>query len=262
MKIRFSHKLVAFLLLLILPVFVMKKYTLLKHTSRGMFEKQDISSNANYQLNDKKIYVIAIDNVAFDEKLVNSILEQNYVNFSIEFLTFNQNDKEKIQSLIKSENSKRKIDFSYCQDNKDLIKKFHKYVSSLEDDNIVVYLGSNNYLANKRVLESINDVYKTENVYLCFGQYIEAQTDKKGIVAPFSSRKEWSLKKTQKSFWLQSYMKIFYAGLYKQLNLKEIEIAQFDNIEEFLSYNMQPIAEMSKKHIRFIPEVLYIHNEK
>lgn len=259
MKIRFAHKLIAFLLLLILPVFVMKRYTLLKHTTRGKFEKQDISLNSNYQLNDKKFHIIAIDNDSFNEKIINSILDQNYTNFAIELLGFNQSDKEKIQSLIKLESNKRKVDFAYCSDNKDLIKKFHKYVSSLDDDCVVVYLGSNNYLANKRVLENINDIYKTENVYLCFGQYSENEVDKKAMAQSFTPRKEWSLKKKQKSFWLQSYVKIFYAGLYKQLNLKESELTQFDNIEDFLTYNMQPIAEMSKKHIRFIPEVLYIH---
>ncbi len=260
MKIRFSHRLLAFLLLLVLPVFVMKRYTLLKHTSRGKFEKHELMTQEVHAQKDKMFRIILADESQFDENIVKSILDQSYHHFSLTYLTFFQEDKIKLKNLADEYHlNKKQVDVVICTNQQEMIQSCHHVINQAQDDDIVVYLGSTNYLANKRALSQINEIYKTENVFLCFTQYIEERTDKKGAQIPFTTRKEWSTKKTQKHFWLQSYVKVFYAGLYKQLNFQAQDFSEFISIDEFMNDQLKPVAELSKKHIRFIPEVLYIH---
>ncbi len=260
MKIRFAHRLITFLLLLILPVFVMKRYTLLKHTSRGKFDKHELMTTEILTYSDKMFRVILTDESHFDENTVKSIFDQNYPNFALTYITFFPEDSAKLKQLADSyQLSKKQMDVVVCENQQEMIEAFHKVISASQDEDVVMYLGSSNYLASKKALSQINDIYKTENVFLCFTQYIEERTDKKGNQIPFTTRKEWSTKKMQKHFWLQSYVKVFYAGLYKQLNLQFSEFADYLTLDEYVNYQLKPIAELSKKHIRFIPEVLYIH---
>lgn len=261
MKISFAHRLVAFLLLLILPVFVMKRYTLLKYTSRAKFDHVSTLMDDSHRQNEKAIKVITVDTDHLNIKTIESVFKQNYSNYKILVLSSIEEDREKVKQVATRAKETQHIHYSYCEDQFDLIRKFHQYVLSLKDDEIVMYLGENNYLADEHVFSMLNDIYTSENIYLCFGQYKFENTEELGISLPLHSRREWNLKKTQQLFWLKSPVKVFYAGLYKQLFLDEKDLATFTTFNSFINHQMRPMAELSKRNIRFVSDIMYVHSD-
>lgn len=189
------------------------------------------------------------------EQNISSILEQTYENYRIIFLE-TQNVKpftNILKTLAAKENKSHLLQVLSFDEQIPSMKCFQKALDSIKNDEIVIQLECNDWLANNLVLTKLNQIYTTsEETWLTYSQYLEYPSYQKGVVDPYL-KKLLRNRHTRKIPWLSSPLKTYYAGLFKQIN------SQSTN-PQTLDLYLLPLAEYSKNHIRFIEDPLYIHN--
>lgn len=242
------QKLIALILILIIPVFLLSNYTILKSKKNvSSTFASDFIHQAPIEIVKSFVFILPVtDEHAISNRTLSSIFSQTYENYRIILIdgTF---DKENLNSVYKLAH----------QHNKDYLlsvlrdepNSFYHAIHSCRDDEIIVQMNTDDWLAHESVLERINQVYSNENVWLAYSQYLEYPSLKKGRARSSIKR---ALKKPTASQmpWVSSSFKTYYAGLFKQIKAEDALLDAF----------MVPLVEMSEMHIRFIDDVLYVHS--
>jgi len=231
------HKLLLLALILILPVFVLMNYSLLRSKKNvAMGFTSDFAQQTPVEVEKSFVIILCVDQ-SISEKTLNSFFEQSYDNYRI-LLIDNMQDQRVIQEIYQAAYRYNKEQLlSILQGDSDSL--YHA-VHSCRDDEIVLQMDASDWLSHEHVLERINQIYANENVWLAYSQYLEYPSWTKGKAKPF-------LKKTLRKPlaaelpWFSSPFKTYYAGLFKQAD------------------SIVALIEMSDKHIRFIEDPLYVH---
>jgi hypothetical protein len=196
------------------------------------------------------------------EQNIQSILDQKYESYRIVLME---------TDLIKSETSKiRQMVAKACKGHLLQIVSFEEKLPSIEsfwltlqtikNDEIVIQIESNDWLLNDLVLSKLNQIYsQSKEIWLTYSEFLEYPSYQKGSIDPYV-KKMLRNRKEKKIPWITAPLKIYYAGLFKEMShqksLNYKKPVDINNLEFFF----KPLAEYSKHHIRFIQEVLYVHN--
>ena len=132
-------------------------------------------------------------------------------------------------------------------------------VHSCDDDEIVLIVDGDDWLARNDVLEILYGVYSDPNVWLTYGQL---QRYPSGVIGTCHEIPEEVIKSNSfRSYpWTSSHLRTFYAWLYKRIKMEDIMFkGKFVPVCGDVAI-MFPMLEMAGTHSRFIPEVLYIYN--
>jgi hypothetical protein len=137
-----------------------------------------------------------------------------------------------------------------------VLANIFRAVQTLADDEIVVILQGEDWLAHEWVLQRLNSYYANPDLWLTFGQYKDFPTYQTGVCQEF---KEGSLRNQP---FTAMHLKTFYAGLFKQVRESDfISGGKFLPACSEMAY-MIPMLELAKGHVHFIPEILYIANRQ
>lgn len=236
-------------------------------------------NNAHLQTNliEQPIVVVicSYNNGKWSKNTLDSIFSQEYNNFRVIIVDdcSTDNNVEIIQTYIDEHNLASRITFIQNETRRRKLFNLYRVLYECNDDEIVFMVDGDDSIADPGVLAYINNMYKDENVWFTYGQYLNV---------PASQAIQWGHKEMgycravpkhiQRRQEYRSYSFIymhprsFRAWLFKLVKLEDL-IA--DNISGFegdfypASNDVAmyfPMVEMAHTHIRFIPEILYIRN--
>ncbi len=219
-----------------------------------------------FVVTEQKPFVIitpSFNNSKWCEKNLASVFEQTYDNYRLIYIDDCSTDgtADKVQEIINRLWKADKVQLIRNKVNKGAMENFYHAVHSCSDQEIVVCLDGDDWLAHDKVLERLNEFYAHPDVWLAYGGYREYPSYNKGCYSKkFSS---WVINHNnfRNHPWQTSHIRTFYAGLFKQIKLQDLfKDGKFVATSCDVAM-MIPMLEMAGKRIFFIKkDIFYIYN--
>lgn len=195
------------------------------------------------------------------EQNIKSVFDQNYLNFRVIFVDDKSTDQtfEKVKNFVEKNNLQNHITLIKNKKRLGAAANYYNAIHTCEDNEIVVCLEGDDWLSHEEVLSKINSTYANPDTWMAYSDFLNYPSYRSGISEPVN--KDVILKKGYRSHkWVCSQLKTFYAGLFKKIKLQD-----FFYEGKFLAFRwdwpaMFAMMEMAHEHIKYIPDVLLIHN--
>ena len=211
---------------------------------------------------EKKIVVVitSYNNEKYCRRNLTSVFKQNYSNYRIIYVNdcSSDNTLEKAQSFINNYNQNHRTLLIHNKARLKAMENYYNAIHLCDDDEIIVILDGDDWLAHNDVLKIINYVYSTSDTWITYGQFKPARGCWSGWCRPLTC--------TQTQFrttsWVTSHLRTFYAKLFKKIKIEDF---YYNNkfVEVACDIAMMfPMVEMAWGHVRFIPNILYIYNNE
>lgn len=197
------------------------------------------------------VVVIGHNNGAYLEKSLRSALSQNYNQYRVVYIDDGSSDgsADLARDLVQDK------EFIANGEPIGILSNLSRVVGECRDDEIVVVLRGDDWLAHEWVLSRLNQYYANADLWVATGKFCEYP--EYNIATTLTIKKDKPLREQPFS---SRGLKSFYAGLFKQIN--QGDFVQGDEpfqAAEDLAY-MMPLLEMAGKHAAHIDEVLYVAN--
>lgn len=259
----FQKGLTLFFLMLV-PIFIAMNFSIIRSKKTFHLDYSSDFVPVDEVFSEKSFVFIVplIENKKACEHNFASILGQKYDNYRIVLIeTPKTTPIAKELLLVASKHAKRHlITRIKSEREKPPLQTFKEAVESLRDDEIVVQINPNDWLAHENALQKLNRIYTSSGeVWLAYSQYLEYPSYRKGKLKPYLKRMLRN-RDPRKIPWLSSHFKTYYAGLFKQIRKDDSFMQSQVLEEESLDLYLLPMVELSKNHIRYVDDILYIHN--
>ena len=251
------QKLFILLMLIVLPVFIIKRHNIFR--DRTAYQAQKLTQQV-VEIADKHIVVvIPISSHAPDsDKCLKSILSQNYPNYRLLFIDVDHNSQiqSELQTLFTNVRNELNENGQNQFPNYTVSRNYFDAIHSLADDDIVFHIESNSWLMNNSIFERIARIFTNSDIWLAYSPYIDYPTQSPKLDHSKKGEKWWKLH-VRKSEWLSSPVKIYYAGLFKQMKITSPK-GMHPRIQ--LNVFLTPLVEKAKRHITYIKDSLYYND--
>jgi len=234
------------------------------HLSR---EEHRITRNlhAKYPVTEQKSFVVVIasyNNEIYCEKNLLSVFDQTYKNFRVIYIDDCSTDKtyEKVEKFIKDHRIEDKVTLIHNTERRLKLANLYKAYVSCRNDEIIVCLDGDDWLAHENVLKDVNHFYQNPDVWLTYSMAINhPKYEKKDGVC--ISDKDLINNNIRDIPFCISMLRTFYAGLFKMIKLKDfLYKGKFLPSADDFAF-MVPMIEMAPTHSLFIPDIQYIIND-
>lgn len=209
------------------------------------------------------IIVPSYNNEKWYQKNLDSVFSQNYQNYRLVYINDASTDNtySLVKDYIKKNNQEHKVTLIKNPTRQGSLANQYNAIHSCNDNDIIIILDGDDWLANPNVLKYINGIYKDNDVWLTYGhcRHYPSGALAQGRPMPDEVIKNSSFRTV---FPMPFYhLRTFYAWLFKKIKKKDL----LDSSGNFFAMSgdvatMMPMVEMAKNHFMFISEVLYIHN--
>lgn len=209
------------------------------------------------------VIVPSFNNEVWYEKNLDSLFTQNYSNYRVIYIDDCSTDgtKQLVEKYFNEHNLWGKCTFIHNEKNCGALHNYYRAIHSCADDEIVVTVDGDDWLAHKNVLKKLNECYQEEDIWLTYGQFKYSKTGNQEYNGKYSKKviKENQFRSIK---WKASHLRTFYAGLFKKIALKDLLFhGKFASVAWDIFF-MLPMLEMAGKHHRCIREVLYVYNNE
>lgn len=244
----------------------------------GIFSSLSLFSvNKNSELNIAKkynkidsfrkfvVFVPSYNNEAFCKKNLESIFNQTYKNYRVVYFDDKSTDStyQKVCEIVANSGMVGRTTIVRNLKNQKNLKNLYDCVHDhCLDDEIVVNLDGDDFFAHVNVLKNLNAYYQPDDVWMTWGNYKHWSTDRLGEHAAPIKKTTLKLGTVRSRPYCYSHLKTFYAALFKKVKKEHLMYkGKFIQLAPDLP-TMLPLIEMSSTHAYFIPEVLYIYNDR
>jgi len=194
---------------------------------------------------------------------VKSVKKQNYdnyVHYLIDDLS-TDNTTDKIEALSKDTD---KIFLVKNTEKKYALKNIHDTLQSIDiaDNDIVVILDGDDWLASSDVLERINKEYQETNCIMTYGSYVEYPSLERGKFAKKIPNQIIEQRSYRRHQWMSSHLRTFRHKLWKRIDRKDFineETGNFVKAAWDLAF-VFPMLEMAGHRAHYIKDILYMYN--
>lgn len=214
-------------------------------------------------LNDRKFVIVipSYKNSKWCDKNIISALNQDYDKYRIIFTDDCSPDDtfEKVSNIVNASPKQDKVKLIKNFKRLGAFENLYNMITSCDDDEIILTLDGDDWLAHPDVLSKLNEVYRKEDVWMTYGQYKNHPDGQTGISEqiPGSVIDSNSFRSYR---WCASHLRTFYAWLFKRIELEDLKYkGEFMKSAWDLTMII-PMLEMSGKRSRFISDILYIYN--
>ncbi len=254
------HKVLTVFFILIVPVFILTNFSLLR-SRRDLSCQMSIDCFSNEKDLSLKSFVFLLygegDESTYEQNL-HSILTQSYDQFRVIYFLHKKDAKflEKLQQMATVAGKKERISFVHIETPLPTIDILRKTIESCKNEEVVVQLPINDWLAHENVLSLLNNVYaNSEEIWLTYSPYLKHPSYQKSPLPSYLK----SFFSTPKSPFLSSAFKTYYAGLFKQINPDFKTTHRKPLLSDSLDLYMVPMVDNAKAHIHFVKDALYVH---
>ncbi|MCL5875976.1 MAG: glycosyltransferase family 2 protein [Candidatus Dependentiae bacterium] len=191
-----------------------------------------------------------------------SALEQKYDNYRVMYIDDCSTDRtgELITEIADNHPSRDKLTIQTNATRRGALANLYDAIHSCPDKAIIVTLDGDDWFANDRVLERLNQAYADSDVWMTYGSYISW---------PQNSRDPWIhplpasviVANSYRSYqWVTTHLRTFYARLFKMVKKEDLlHNGEFFQMTWDMAF-MFPMLEMAKGHAHYIDDILYIYN--
>lgn len=222
-----------------------------------------------YEMADNTQFVIIAsgkNNQDWMDRHLKSVLVQNYKNYLYFYLNDNGTDdtiniynklvkKDDRFNIINNIDKEKTADFN----TKIRLELFKN--SNFSDEAVFVHLDGDDWFFSTDVLEYLNDVYKEEDVWLTYGNFIEYPSGLKSSIITEYSPTVVQNKLYRKDAWRASHLKTF-----KKKIAKNLEVSDFLAGDSLTFVGDQaimfPMLEMANGKHKCLKKILYVYNRK
>lgn len=247
------QKVLAVLILILIPAFIIKEYKHLTLVKKGEVFSEGYKFSYDFTKDEKKSLVVTLYHQKMSAIYKNNfekILAQEYDKFRIIYFYEKQNEREllEVKELINFYNKTNEVLF-VCSKKKNFLKELPQYC---DKSDVIVDLDLSDLLVDAKVFEKINCEYQDPDVWLTYTDFINQKTNQKQGLDPYINRplKELNIKKEA---WMKSHMRTFYAGLINEVS------------DQIISNNLNDdqivfsVLKIGKWHVKYFSEPLTIH---
>jgi glycosyltransferase involved in cell wall biosynthesis len=214
----------------------------------------------------QKPFVIVIpsyNNSAFCERNLLSVLTQRYKNFRVIYIDDSSSDDTyaKVQEVISRLDKEGKVTLSRNTKNLGSLANYTHAIASCNDEEIVLTVDGDDFLAHEWVLEKLNRLYANQEVWMTYGNFLDYPSYRQEpVTCQKLSARVIHNQSYRKEAWVTSHLRTFYAALFKRIKREDLLYkGNFYPMAGDLAY-VFPMLEMAGSHVRFVPDVLYLYN--
>ena len=210
----------------------------------------------------KFVFVVAsYNNKQWYRRNLGSIFLQNYDNYRVIYIDdcSPDNTGELVEQYAQGLDQTHRMTLIRNTTRTKAMANIYKAVHMCADDEVVVILDGDDWLASEHVLETLNTIYANPQVWLTFGSF-----------CMFPEGQGWAANISQDVVDMNafrffqpapSHLRTFYAKLFKKIDREDLsEDGQFYEYTYDLAM-MFPMIEMAGERFRFIAQVLYVYND-
>lgn len=217
---------------------------------------------------EEKPFVLIIpsyNNSAFVEKNLRSVFSQNYQNYRVIYIDDNSSDDtfSKTKKILAELHQEKRTTLIHNPQNQGALANIYNAIHTCKDQEIIVLIDGDDFLAHEKVLEILNQNYSDGNVWMTYGNFLDYPSYRQTPTV-CKELPQMVIKKNhyRTHEWVTSHLRTFYASLFKKIHLDDlIYRGRFYPMGWDLAF-MMPMLEMSGKHTRFIKEILYLYNRQ
>ena len=213
----------------------------------------------------EKPFVVVIpsyNNAQYCQKNLESVRAQKYSNYRVIYVddASSDNTGKLVKKFIKDHGMGRRVTYKR---NKNRILAMHNLyhaIHSCRDEEIIVNLDGDDWLAHDKVLQKLNEVYQDPDVWLTYGQYEYSETGDVGHCSAYPDEVIAHNNFRGDDVWRSSQPRTLYAGIFKKIEHEDFLCnGTFYPVVSDVAY-FYPALELAGSHGRFVAEVLYVYN--
>ena len=208
------------------------------------------------------VVITSYNNANWYKKNLGSVFNQNYENYKVVYVDDCSPDgtADLVEQYVR--NCGQEHRFALIRNDERMFKMYNVYHAIHEfcdDEDIVIELDGDDWLAHNNVFEKLNAAYADSNVWLTYGSYREYPSGGVGLCRMLPN---WVvLDGSYRGYsWVTSHLRTFYAWLFKMIK-KEDFLHEGMFIKATTDFaQMFPMLEMAGGGFEFIKEILHIYN--
>lgn len=207
--------------------------------------------------------VVPLYNVAtWIKNCIDSVKCQNYPHYECVFIDDCSTD-ESLKIIQQETEGDARFKIIVNKKKKYPLQNICEGISALKpkDDDAIVILDGDDWLAHEKVLSILNSVYSSANVWMTYGSYEEYPAGKKGHYAKQVPPEVIKNNTFREESWMTSHLKTFRYGLFSKIDRADF----MDNNGQYFTMAgdlalMYPMLEMAAFKSKFIEDILYVYN--
>jgi glycosyltransferase involved in cell wall biosynthesis len=213
----------------------------------------------------KKIAVVipSYNNHPWYARNLSSVVAQDYQNFRVIYVDDCSSDGtgELVEQFIADTNSGNLIELIRNPARLGALQNLYNTIYLCDDNEIVILLDGDDWLAHDGVLKKVNEVYADPDCWMTYGQYRSWPDDTTGYYSREIPSDIIEANNFRESEWCASHLRSFYAWIFKLIKVEDLisPCGSFYHMAWDQAI-MFPMLEMSGDRAKFISEVLYIYN--
>ena len=208
------------------------------------------------------VVIPSYNNKNYYKKNLDSIFQQDYPNYNYKIVYINDCSTDhtgELAQIYLEENSPVPFKLiNHTNNRKASISRWHG-VNLCEDNDIVVLVDGDDWLADKDVLKKINKAYEFEGIWHTYGSYKTSQ-DTIPSVGYQMPKSVYQKNKFREYGFVSTHLRTFYAWLFKEIPFGNLifegkpMVMAGDVAEEF------SLLEMANDKTKFMDSILYVYN--
>lgn len=213
---------------------------------------------------EKHIVVVipSYNNERWVEKNLSSALNQNYQNYNIIYVDDCSRDTtyQRAIELVERSNQQSRVRIIHNESRSGAMANWYRAIHLCDDNDIIVQLDGDDWLAHDNVLSYINNVYSGADVWITYGQCMEHPLGR--IYSEASS--PFSEEVIQNNLFRRhldaTHLRTCYAWLFKSIKLQDF-LYEGDFYKMACDTVITTCSiEMAGRHHYRVPDVLYVYN--
>ncbi len=142
------------------------------------------------------------------------------------------------------------------------MENLYNMIHSCDDDEVVVLVDGDDWLAHHNVLVKLDEVYSSGDVWMTYGSYMDHPQASRGCSAPYPLA-VISANAFRTDRWRASHLRTMRAKLFKQIKKADLLDQQGKFYEAAWDLAiMLPALEMSGQHHRYVNDINYMYNNE
>ena len=206
------------------------------------------------------LVIFGRNNGAYLEKTLQSVFSQNYENFRILYIDDASDDGsyDLARDLVYANPRFNQVQFLQNEQSLGLLGSLSLAAQGCADEEIIVVLNGEDWLAHEWVLSRLNQYYADPDLWITYGQSRDYPTYQRGGARSMQERE----KETRTQPFTATHLKTFYAGLFKRINESDLKYKdEYFAAAADLAF-MIPMLEMANGHSQCLSDILYICNRE
>jgi glycosyltransferase involved in cell wall biosynthesis len=206
------------------------------------------------------VIIPSYNNKDWYKKNLNSVIKQKYDNYRILYTDDCSPDGtgQLVEDFIKEKNINNIILIKNTSRLR-AMNNIYNMVHSCDDEEIIVVLDGDDWLAHDLVLNRLDEEYNKSKIWMTYGQFKEYPSESVGCSRsiPQFVKDNGSYRKYR---WCSSHLRTFYTWLFKKIKKEDLQYnGEFFSMSNDLAI-MFPMLEMAGNNQSFISDILYVYN--